>query len=58
MQENDKATHAFENVLRLNPHNVQALTQLASICTIQERYQQVCPDEPQFDFFWHSFCRP
>jgi cytochrome c-type biogenesis protein CcmH/NrfG len=41
MQENDKATHAFENVLRLNPHNVQALTQLASICTIQERYQQV-----------------
>lgn len=41
MQENDKATHAFENVLRLNPHNVQALTQLASICTIQERYPQV-----------------
>lgn len=41
MQENDKATMAFENVLRLNPHNVQALTQLASICTIQERYQQV-----------------
>lgn len=41
MHENNKAIHAFENVLRLNPHNVKALAQLASICTILERYKQV-----------------
>lgn len=38
----DKAFMSFENALRHNPFNIQALTQAATICRLKEMYPQVC----------------
>eukprot|EP01125_Pyxidicula_operculata_P011157 TRINITY_DN3646_c0_g2_i10.p1 TRINITY_DN3646_c0_g2~~TRINITY_DN3646_c0_g2_i10.p1 ORF type:complete len:703 (+),score=151.99 TRINITY_DN3646_c0_g2_i10:3518-5626(+) len=40
MQETEKASLCFENSLRHNPCNVTALTQLATLYRIKERYQE------------------
>eukprot|EP01117_Protostelium_nocturnum_P016220 TRINITY_DN636_c0_g1_i3.p1 TRINITY_DN636_c0_g1~~TRINITY_DN636_c0_g1_i3.p1 ORF type:complete len:611 (-),score=257.02 TRINITY_DN636_c0_g1_i3:590-2422(-) len=38
MHDPDKAIFSYENVLRHNPYNVKALTQIASICRLREQY--------------------
>jgi hypothetical protein len=41
MHDYDKAIQAYENVLRHNPANVKALTQIASIFRLREQYNKV-----------------
>jgi hypothetical protein len=41
MHDGDKAMYSYENVLRHNPYNVKALTQIASICRLREQYPKV-----------------
>eukprot|EP01112_Ceratiomyxa_fruticulosa_P013180 TRINITY_DN3691_c0_g1_i1.p1 TRINITY_DN3691_c0_g1~~TRINITY_DN3691_c0_g1_i1.p1 ORF type:complete len:845 (-),score=192.51 TRINITY_DN3691_c0_g1_i1:47-2581(-) len=38
MHDSEKAIFAYDNVLRHNPYNVKALTQIASICRMREQY--------------------
>lgn len=40
MQDTDAAMHCYEKTLKRNPHNVQALTQLASTYRMKERYPE------------------
>eukprot|EP01130_Rhizamoeba_saxonica_P017734 TRINITY_DN8665_c0_g1_i1.p1 TRINITY_DN8665_c0_g1~~TRINITY_DN8665_c0_g1_i1.p1 ORF type:complete len:462 (+),score=93.87 TRINITY_DN8665_c0_g1_i1:102-1487(+) len=40
MSEIEKALFCYKNVLRCNPVNIKALTQMATIFRVQERYQQ------------------
>jgi len=40
MYDTDKTIYSYENVLRHNPYNIKALTQIASICRIREQYSK------------------
>ena len=41
MNDIEKAVYAYENVLRHNPYNVKALTQIGVILRFREQYAKV-----------------
>lgn len=55
INDTDKAFMSYENVLRHNPFNIQALTQAATICRLKELYPQVCYPKIRFFFFFFFF---